>query len=97
MELKYTVHLDDYHSNITAFGVRSTRIALGQVQGEIANGYDVTNITLDGQPFDVVRAFCPRLLADGEPCPNRIDRDGVCIVHDHQARYEADEYSYKGD
>lgn len=49
-ELKFTVHLDDYHSNITAWwptieGARS------HVQSEIDNGYEVSRITLDGEPF----------------------------------------------
>lgn len=102
MELKYTVHLDDYHSNITAFGVRSYAFAQDQVEGERANGYDVTNVTLDGKPI-----FCARVIpASGQVCGNRISEPtgahpntGECITCEHFRAYQkaSAEGRYQGD
>lgn len=119
MELSFKVHLDDYHSTITAHW-RTERACVAHVDTEIKGGYDVSNITLDGHPFDIEAARvriacydapvverCPRVLHTGEPCPNAKalrspsrPQDGylaTCITHDHEDRYNADTYAYKGD
>ena len=106
MHLKYKVHQDDYHSTIDAYGVQSVRGALDHISGEHANGYDVTNVTLDGAPLDLT-PFCPRRLHTGESCPNRVALKSpsrpsaghlaTCITHDHEDRYNADTFAYKGD
>jgi len=105
MQLRFRVHLDDYHSTITARW-QTVRAAVAHVREEIDGGYDVGEVTLDGQPLDVT-PFCPRTLHTDEPCPNRValrspsrPQDGwlpTCITHDHEDRYNADSYAYKGD
>jgi hypothetical protein len=87
--LEYKVHQDDYHGDIQVHGVRSMRFAVQQVQGEIENGYDVTNVQLDGEPLDLT-PFCTRVLHTGAPCPNRADKRyhrDICITHQHQDAY----------
>lgn len=100
MELRYTVHLDDYHSNIIAPGFRTKTGAAMQVLGEINNGYDVDRITLDGAPFKVTQ--CSGTMADGEPCDAPAaswDGKDLCYTHIDQADYNRHSRAgrYQGD
>lgn len=92
MKLRFTVHLDDYHSNITAHW-QTLAACVAHVNEERDGGYDVDRITVDGHAL-----FCSRTLR-GAPCPNPVESIGadICITHRHEDAYNDDFRSYKGD
>lgn len=96
MELRFTVHLDDYHSNITAHW-KTREACLAHVSEEIEGGYDVDRITVDGKPLlcRLCREAGDLVLADVHPgAPSEL-----CITHAHFEKYQRDSRAgrYQGD
>jgi hypothetical protein len=102
MELKFTVHLDDYHSNITAHW-KTIEACVAHVNEERDGGYDVDRITVDGKPL-----FCTFRLQVGErrgqACGHTADfhpgsPSGRCITHAHFDEYQRHSAAgrYQGD
>lgn len=102
MELRFRVHLDDYHSTITARW-NTLDACVAHVREEIEGGYDVNDITVDGKPL-----FCRFTLQvgerAGEPCGHVADFHpgapaGLCITHAHFEQYQRDSANgrYQGD